>query len=224
MNIFVLDKDPVKAAEYMCDKHIVKMMLETNQLLCTAHWVGWQRMLGSPPGLKGKPLKEWLSKNIPRPELVPPYSMTHVNHPCASWSRRNWANYNWLVRHGMALCNEYTKRYGKVSKSEEVTRWCGRFAPPTFDATDTNDPLAMSDFAVAMPEVFKVPGDTVQSYRNYYLGSKVRFAKWNHGPQPHWWNPSSLQFTSQIQPMVSTTQQIDDNQIETGESVVQLSS
>jgi hypothetical protein len=37
MNIFVLDNDPFKAAEYQCDKHVVKMVLETAQLLCSAH-------------------------------------------------------------------------------------------------------------------------------------------------------------------------------------------
>ena len=189
MNIFHLDKDPVKSAEYMCDKHIVKMMLETNQLLCTAHWMGWKQMLNPPSDLKGKRMKEWMAQRIPHPELVPPYSMTHVNHPSTVWARQCWANYNWLVRHGMALCAEYTRRYGKVAKSEAVTRWCGRFPPPVFEATDTNDPLGMTPFAVAMPDQYKVPGDPVQSYRNYYHGSKVRFAKWRYTSPPPWWAP-----------------------------------
>ena len=189
MNIFVLSSDPVKAAEYMCDRHIVKMMLETNQLLCTAHWVGWQKMLNPPPDLKGKKLKEWLKEKIPHPNLIPPYSMTHVNHPSAIWSRKCWGNYNWLSRHGMALCREYTRRYGKVSKSEEVTRWCDRYPPPVFESTSSDEPLAMTPFATAMPEEYKVPGDPVQSYRNYYHGSKVRFAKWRYTQPPPWWAP-----------------------------------
>jgi hypothetical protein len=191
MNIFVLDKDPVKAAEYMCDKHIVKMVLESAQLLCTAHWVGWSKMLKPPHGLNGKQKKEWLKERIPLQELTPPYSMTHVNHPCGVWARKCWGNYNWLVRHALAQCAEYTKRYGRVMKTEAVIRWAGRFPPPVFDDTNTDDPLGMTPFAVAMPDVFKVPGDVVQSYRNYYLGSKVRFAKWKNGNLPHWWNPNS---------------------------------
>jgi hypothetical protein len=210
LNIFVLDKDPARAAEYMCDKHIPKMALETNQLLCTAHWIGWSKMLNPPPNLKGKVLKEWLKEHIPHPDLIPPYSMTHMNHPSAVWARRNWGNYNWLVRHGMALCAEYTKRYGKVSKSEEVTRWAGRFPPPVFDATDTNDPLSMTPFALAMPDNFKVPGDAVASYRNYYHGAKVRFAKWNHGPTPPWWNPVAFAAQSMVNPINDDGESQDD--------------
>jgi hypothetical protein len=192
MNIFVLDKDPVKAAEYMADKHVVKMCLEYSQLLCTAHWVGWQRMLNPPAGLKGKELKEWLAENIPTPDLVPQYRMTHANHPSAVWTRSCWANYTWLTRHALALCKEYTRRYGKVIKCEAIIKWAFRHTPPVFDATDpSRDTLEMTPFATAMPDVYKVPGDPVLSYRNYYHGSKVRFAKWKYTKEPHWWNPGS---------------------------------
>ena len=59
MNIFVTDKDPVVAAQNLCDKHCVRMLAESSQLLCTAHWVAWQKMLSPPAELKGKKLKEW---------------------------------------------------------------------------------------------------------------------------------------------------------------------
>lgn len=213
MNVFALHNDPGIAAEYMCDKHIPKMALETNQLLCTAHWVGWSKMLNPPVGLKGKQLKVWLKEHIPHPDLVPPYSMTHVNHPSAVWARKCWGNYNWLVRHGMGLCREYTRRYGKVTKSEEVTRWAGRFPPPVFDDNDSNAPMAMTPFATAMPDQFKVPGDPVQSYRNYYNGSKSRFAKWKYTSPPPWWNP----MTPANQPMVTSIGGDDDSPDETGE-------
>jgi len=191
MNIFHLDKDPILSAEYMCDKHIVKMMLETNQLLCTAHWVGWQLMMSPPPDLRGKRLKEWLKDRIPHPDLVPPYSMTHVNHPSAVWTRQCWGNYNWLVRHGLGLCREYTRRYGRVSKSEEVTHWLDRRPPPKFVGPSLDSPTSMTPFATAMPDEYKVPGDPVQSYRNYYLGSKSRFAKWKYTSPPPWWDPNT---------------------------------
>jgi len=208
MNIFHLDKDPVRAAEYMCDRHICKMTVESAQLLCTAHWVGWQHMLKPPSNLKGKLLKEWLKDRIPHPDLVPQYSMTHVNHPSAVWTRRCWGNYNWLVRHALALCGEYTRRYGKVMKSETVIRWAGRYPPPVFDATDVNDPLAMTPFATAMPEEYKVPGDPVQSYRNYYHGSKARFAKWRYTQPPPWWAPHTYKSggdSDELQPDSSGT-------------------
>lgn len=220
MNIFVLDSDPAKAAEYMCDKHIPKMILESAQLLCTAHWIGWSKMIPPPPGINGKAKKEWLKLRIPHPDLIPPYSMTHVNHPCGVWARQCWGNYNWLVRHALAQCAEYTKRYGKVMKTEEVIRWANRFPPPVFDNTNPDDPMGMTPFATAMPDVFRVPGDPVQSYRNYYLGSKVRFAKWKYTNPPSWWIPGSSQGNSVSPVMVTTIGSDEVHQNESGESVL----
>ena len=95
MNIFVLDYDPVKAAKMQCDKHVVKMSLETAQLLCSAF-----------------------------PKGKAPYKQTHVNHPCSIWCRNSKANYLWLITHGIALCDEYQFRYNKVHKSKKVILWC----------------------------------------------------------------------------------------------------
>lgn len=94
MNIFVLDSNPILAAMYQVDKHVVKMPLETAQLLCTAHH-GYNQV---------------------------PYTVTHYNHPCAKWVRESLSNYMWLVKHGFALGNEYKYRYGKEHKSIEVIR------------------------------------------------------------------------------------------------------
>jgi hypothetical protein len=88
MNIFYLDKDPVKAAQLQYNKHVVKMILESAQMLCTIH-----RHFGN--------------------EDVP-YKSTHKNHPSTKWARENWSHYNWLYQHMIALGDEYTKRYGKT--------------------------------------------------------------------------------------------------------------
>jgi hypothetical protein len=93
MNIFILDTDIEKCAEYHCDKHVVKMILETTQLLCTAN-----NLLG------GKS----------------PYKSTHTNHPCAIWARESRSNWLWLHDLGMSLCREYTHRYGKLHKCQYV--------------------------------------------------------------------------------------------------------
>lgn len=95
MNIFILDKDPVKAAQMQCDKHVVKMILETAQLLCS-----------------------------PYPSGIAPYKRTHYNHPCSIWVREAKDNYIWLYEHGKALLDEYTFRYGKHHKSAAVIDWC----------------------------------------------------------------------------------------------------
>ena len=87
MNIFYLDRDPYKAASYVYDKHKVKMILESAQMLCTAH-----RYYGN--------------------EDVP-YKTAHLNHPSSIWCRQSIPNYMWLYNHMIALGKEYTKRYGK---------------------------------------------------------------------------------------------------------------
>ena len=87
MNIFYLDADPVKAAQLQYNKHVVKMILESAQMLCTAH-----RYYGN--------------------EDVP-YKTAHLNHPSSIWCRQSIPNYMWLYNHMLALGKEYTKRYGK---------------------------------------------------------------------------------------------------------------
>jgi hypothetical protein len=97
VNIFVLDYDPIKAAQFQCDTHVVKMSLESAQILCSAFESG-----------------------------VAPYKKTHFNHPCSIWARRSKENYKWLIKHAIGLCEEYTFRYGKIHKSKEVILWCQR--------------------------------------------------------------------------------------------------
>ena len=131
MNIFVLDENPVKAARYACDKHVVKMVLESAQLLCSAH-----------------------------PDGEAPYKQAFYNHPCSCWTRACTENYSWLVDHALALCDEYSHRYGRTHKSEEVIRWC--------DDNRPDIPIGMMcDHPLCMPEEVK-KDSVVESYRNYY--------------------------------------------------------
>ena len=92
MNIFYLDKDPITAAVVQYNKHIVKMILESAQMLCAAHHI-----LGNPEDV--------------------PYKLAHKNHPCTIWVRENSLHYDWLYEHMMALGDEYTERYGKIHMS-----------------------------------------------------------------------------------------------------------
>jgi hypothetical protein len=93
LNIFVLDEKPNKAAEYQCDKHVVKMVLESAQLMSTA-----VNLTGGTGG----------------------YKPTHKNHPCSIWARQSKGNFQWLKQHALSLCEEYTKRYNKTHKSQAV--------------------------------------------------------------------------------------------------------
>ena len=92
MNIFYLDKCPNKAAKVQYNKHVVKMILESAQMLCAAHHV-----LGNSDDL--------------------PYKLAHKNHPSTIWARENSLHYDWLYEHFVALSREYRKRYGKTHMS-----------------------------------------------------------------------------------------------------------
>lgn len=152
MNIFVVNSNPRKAAQDMCDKHIVKMILETAQMLCSAH-----------------------------PEGTATYKPTHRKHPCTLWASASIANYNWLCLHGLALCDEYTKRYGKIHKSEDIIRWCHANYPPNIPIKE------LTPFAQAMPEQYK-DVDAVVAYRKYYIAEKSRFAAWKNSTTPLWFS------------------------------------
>jgi len=119
MNIFFLDFNPHKAAEYHCDKHVVKMILETAQLLYTAHWCF-------------------------SPE-IPAYKITHKNHPCAIWVRESLDNYAWLCELGLQLCCEYTFRFGRQHKTEAHLLWLRENCPPLPVCGITTIRLAMPD-------------------------------------------------------------------------------
>jgi hypothetical protein len=154
MNIFFLDLDTKKCAEYHCDKHVVKMILETAQLLCGVHHV-----IGN--------------------DTIPiPYKLSHKNHPCAIWSRESLPNYLYLCDFGLELCKEYTYRYGRRHKSQDVIEWCLINKPNISDTEFTEPPKAM-------PDEYKVDS-VVESYRNYYIGAKKDFAKWKNREIPEW--------------------------------------
>lgn len=118
MNIFVLDTDVNKCAKDHCDKHCVKMILESVQILCGVHWV---------TGVQA------------------PYKLTHKNHPCSIWARESYSNYVWLTDLTLALCNEYEKRYGRIHKSKTVLEWCITNKPNISDNGLTEHPKAMPD-------------------------------------------------------------------------------
>jgi hypothetical protein len=154
MNIFVLDLDPRRAAEYHCDKHVVKMILETAQLLYCAHWVL-------------------------QPDSIPPgaYKKTHVNHPCAIWVRESRENYAWLCALGWWLCKEYTYRYDKTHKTEAHIVWLLSTVPTSLSSA------GLTPIRMAMPEECK-DKNPVHAYRMYYLKSKRALLMYKRRPMP----------------------------------------
>ena len=180
MNIFYLDKDPKLAAQYHCDKHVVKMILESAQLLSTAH-----RVLDGEPGTYISPgnrtIKCWTIPDY-REDIL--YKAAHYNHPWAIWPRQGQANYMWLYHLFVFLCKEYTARYGKVHMTQIKLEDALVFPPDKCPKAEFTDPPQAMDL---YPQC-KVPGDTVQAYRNYYQEIKSDLAFWNFSLKPYWYN------------------------------------
>ncbi len=182
MNIFVLDRNPRKAARFHCDKHVVKMILEAGQMLCTAHWVHSLNTLGKTikDFKRVKDAKQHILDNTST-ELIPPWSLTHASHPCAVWTATNIGNYEWHHHLMGELLLEYTARYGKIHKSQAVYRWLGKNLPTGMKLG------AVTEHPQCMPEEYKVEGDAVRAYRNYYSNHKSYMARWKLGNVPHWY-------------------------------------
>ena len=145
MNIFYLDKCPKKAAQVQYNKHVVKMILESAQMLCTAH-----HHYGNGD--------KYQVENVP-------YKQAHLNHPSTVWTRRSKSTYMWLYNHMMALGNEYTKRYGKTHLSITKCKDFLAIPPRHIQCDDWCQPPQ------AMPYKYK-DECSIQAYWNYYIGEK----------------------------------------------------
>jgi hypothetical protein len=169
MNIFYLDKNPRICAEYHLDKHCVKMILEYAQLLSTAHRV----LDGTIVVGLSKTGRKQTRYVLPDHRESILYSATHINHPSAIWCRANLENYLWLHSLLVALCEEYTYRYGKVHKCQESG------LVEALSKSPTNVPIGeFTEPTPAMPDHCKVTGDSITSYRNYYFQEKERMWSW----------------------------------------------
>ncbi|WP_267459554.1 hypothetical protein [Shewanella avicenniae] len=148
----MLDENIAKCAEYHCDQHAIKMILESVQLLCTA---------------------------LNKKGFRTPYKSTHIKHPCVLWVEESYDNFEWLVKLTRALNAEYRYRFDKQTdhKSMAVLE---QILDMPFERH------GLTPFPQAMPDQFKVSGDAVQAYRNFYIGDKMRFAKWTKRPLPQW--------------------------------------
>lgn len=162
MNIFYLHEDPITAAEAMTNKHVVKMILETAQMLSTAHRIldGKLTIVNK----NGRNLKHWQHPVYDDSF----YKATHYNHPSNVWVRESVHNYFWLYIHFCALCNEYRSRYHKDHSTETKLRQLLSHFP-------NNIPdVPMTPVKVAITNTkWHVPNDPIKSYRNYYIGEKL---------------------------------------------------
>ena len=177
MNIFYLHNDPVKCAEYMHDKHVVKMILETAQLLCTAHRVLDGEMFIGRTENTGRKVKRWKMSDPFMEEKL--YKATHVNHPSGIWTRQSKENYKWLYEHFVALCQEYTYRYGKTHMCEDKLIVALAMPPKNMESS------TLTEMPQAMPDEYKCL-NPVDGYRTYYIAEKIKQSKWTKRSAPEW--------------------------------------
>ena len=156
MNIFVTDNSPITSARNLPDKHICKMPLETCQMLAIIY-SDWYYGVGKLYKADGNP-----------------YRTAHGafrNHPCTQWAAANQYNLAWLIRHGYALCDEYTQRYGKVHTCLDVISQAERIFHRSFSNINTlyHASRKVTDFTRAMPESIKFDTtiDTITAYKQY---------------------------------------------------------
>lgn len=174
MNIFFIDQSPEQAAKWMVNSHVVKMILESAQLLSTAH-----RLLDGKETIvyiNNRKVKRWILPDTREQYLN---QVTHINHPCSKWVRETSDNYYWLFDHLVALEAEYRYRYGKIHATEARMPWL-KLAPDNINAGLITTPPC------AMPEEFKIGTDPVQNYRQYYRVGKSHLHKWKNRDKPAW--------------------------------------
>ena len=152
MNIFVTDPSPYVSAQVLPDKHVVKMPLETCQMLSIVCSDQWGHGYGQLHRINGEPYKT--DKGAFR------------NHPCTIWANESLTNTWWLLTHGLALCAVYTHRYGKVHSCQSTIEEAESIIPFSVPTTPTH-------FTRAMPDEYKhdTSIDTFTAYKNY-IGSK----------------------------------------------------
>lgn len=178
MNIFILDEDPSIAARMMCDKHVVKMIVESGQMLSTV----WRVLDGeeyTELSKSNRKIKRWKLPWKMWDEML--YKASFVGHPCTQWAMENDKNFHWLTQHAYELCSEYTRRYKKTHKASDMISYMRYRTPENIRRADK-----MTDFAQAMPDQYK-EANAVNAYRNYYIYEKCRFAKWKDSNVPDWY-------------------------------------
>lgn len=197
MNIFALSRNPTQAAKEMIDKHVIKMPTETCQMLHTnILCMQYVQEHGKEPQLKElKAFHQEIGSELMKPAML--------NHPSTIWARQSLANFRWLYQHGLALCDEYSYRYGKEHGTHQRIFDCISHAPMINDYPYPTNKL--TPVSIAMDDKYRIDADefhnthrvqygkqtndwdfVIESYRHYYLEGKWRFAEWRKNRRPIW--------------------------------------
>lgn len=176
MNIFYLDNNPEVCAQMHLDKHVVKMIIEYCQLMSTTHRIlDGQEYIDTTAN--GRKIKRWrMQDEVMENGLM---KASHINHPSNVWVRGSQENYKWLCVMWVYLLKEYTHRYDKEHACQKRLEFL--VTPPK-----NISKMPFTEPTPAMPDQYKVPGNSIQSYKNYYIHEKARFARWTKRQPPQW--------------------------------------
>lgn len=196
MNLFLLSVSATKAVVALCDQHVVKMILETAQILYCAHHIMSPDALTSSVAVY----------NASRADGIRPYKATHKMHPISLWVRAHPYHYSWACEYALIMCKEYTLRFGKTHKTEQHLQFLRQLGYPSVGAdyrpaapkkqtkdwvhATTGIPEVFFYFPLCMPEEHycRDPDgqyNAVRSYRSFY--SNKDFAmRYAHSMEPEW--------------------------------------
>jgi len=194
MNLFLIDLLIESSVKSLCDKHVVKMILETAQVL----WCAWHFHTD----------KNVLDR-VESHYNIKPYKKTHTNHPISIWIREHVNHYEYTVRYGLLLCHEYTRRYGKIHKTQQHLEILFHMGFPTIEGVPPpkkpkktikathNIPGDLTYFPMCFDEKYVVRDDLgnvlgVESYRNYYQSKSDNFKMVWKTETPNWFSYKSI--------------------------------
>lgn len=158
MNLFILDKCPTVAAQFNCNRHVVKIILEAVEMMGYAY--------------------------NPDNFVLPGFShkRPHYNHPMSKWVRCSKENFNWTLEHAFGLCHEYTYRYEKIHAYQKHIEWISSNMPSIENSNQTDWPRCFGKWSGVI-----IPTESaVEDYRKYYIVAKRNFVAWKKRETPHW--------------------------------------
>lgn len=188
MNIFVLDNNPKRAAQYHCDKHVPKMIVETTQLLSWAYYYHFGfNPFETDRAKRGRALiklRKYLKRrNFPRELGMYKVNKSQWNHPCTKWVRRSKHNWAWTLALGLQLCNEYSIRYGRKEHAcFKLLKWMQSNVIQLPGIGITQRPQAFGPH-----NHLRIHRKPIKAYRAYYMEAKSDFATWTRAREKPWW-------------------------------------
>ena len=189
VNIFFTDFDPVIAARDSCDSYVVKIPVEVATMLSAIHW-----RLEKYRGPVGSGLPLVMSADGHVQPAVGPYNNSNVIKSTSEtyqWLIKSTGNYDYAIKYGLELIDEYKRRYRKLHRTEGILLWLKKNVPNNIP----EGPMT-KDVGLAMPDIYKNRDDPVQSYKNYLFYEKSKILIWNkciiidgvkYGHKPQWY-------------------------------------